>query len=183
MIPLLRINPDIQMIIPKANRDFVANRIQQDRTFPIGLNDGDSVSIKGFTFHGIPAAHNELARDKKGHCKYMGYVIQFGPYTIYHSGDTLWHQAILEALKPFDIDLAILPINGNVPSRRVAGNLDAKEAIKMAKAIKTKMIIPCHYHMFIFNTVDPDGFIQEGKLQKQVFSRVGIRRRVDLFQE
>lgn len=169
LVPIIQANPDIKLIIPEANRDFVAHRIQQDRSFPIGLNDGTSVTIKDFTFHGIPAAHNDLERDKKGQCLYMGYVISFGPYTIYHSGDTLWQSEILAALKPFNIDLALLPINGNIPSRRVAGNLNAVEAVKMAKTINAKMVIPCHYHLFRFNTVDPDEFIQEGKLQQQAF--------------
>lgn len=169
LVPIIQANPGIKLIIPEANRDFVAHRIQQDRSFPIGLNDGNCVTIKDITFHGIPAAHNDLERDEKGQCLYMGYVISFGPYAIYHSGDTLWRSEILAALKPFNIDLALLPINGNMPSRRVAGNLNAAEAVKMAKTINAKMVIPCHYHLFRFNTVDPDEFIQEGKLQQQAF--------------
>ncbi len=170
LIPLLEKNPTIQFVIPEANRAFVANRINQDLSFPLGLNDNKSIKLSsGFTIHGIPAAHNELSRDKNGQCKFMGYVIEFGDYTIYHSGDTLWHDAIITALKPFDIDLAILPINGNRPERRVAGNLEAKEAVKMAKMIGAKMVFPCHYHLFEFNTVEPDEFIAEATLQKQLF--------------
>ncbi|MEZ5042591.1 MAG: MBL fold metallo-hydrolase [Saprospiraceae bacterium] len=169
LVPIIQANPGVKLIIPEANRDFVAHRIHQDRSFPIGLNDGSCITIKDITFHGIPAAHNDLERDEKGQCLYMGYVISFGPYTIYHSGDTLWRSEILAALKPFNIDLALLPINGNIPSRRVAGNLNATEAVKMAKTINAKMVIPCHYHLFRFNTVDPDEFIREGKLQQQAF--------------
>ena len=169
LIPLIEANPEIYMIIPEANRDFVAKRIEKDRDFPTGLNDGQSVTLKGITFHGIPAAHNELERDEKGQCLYMGYVIQFGSYSVYHSGDTLWREKIVESLKPFNIDLAILPINGNVPSRRVAGNLNAKEAVRLAKVVGAGMLIPCHYHMFSFNTVDPDEFILEAERQKQSY--------------
>ena len=144
LIPLLQVNPNLKMIIPEANRDFVTNRIQTERTYPIGLNDNQQVEVAGFTFHGIPAAHNELERDERGNCKFMGYVIQFGSWTIYHSGDTLWHEDIIQALQPFDFDLMILPINGNKPERRVAGNLDAKEAVKLAKMFSAKRLIPCH---------------------------------------
>lgn len=177
LIPLLQVNPDLKMIIPEANREFVANRIQQERDFPIGLNAGESVLVNGITFHGIPAAHNELDRDEKGQCLYMGYVIEFGPYTIYHSGDTLWHEEILKALVPFAIDVAILPINGNVPSRRVAGNLNAEEAVRMAKTVGAKVVIPCHYHMFEFNTVEPDQFaeIAEGENQESYVMQLGER--------
>ncbi len=179
IIPLREVNPNLQMIIPEANRDFVCDRIQSKRSFPIGLNEGESVAVQQFVFHGIPAAHNELARDTLGRCRYMGYVIKAGPFAIYHSGDTLWHQDIIEALKPFDIDLAILPINGNKPERRVAGNLNAHEAAEMAHTIGAKTVIPCHYDMFRFNTADPQTFVDaaERKKQRYVVLRIGERWR------
>lgn len=169
LIPLREVNPQMQLIIPEANREFVANRIKCDINYPLGLNDGKKIEVGAFRFHGIPAAHNELERDEKGNCKYMGYVIQFGPWSIYHSGDTLWREEILEALKAFKIDLAILPINGNKPERRVAGNLDAKEAVNMAKTLKARMVFPCHYDMFSFNTADPADFEKIAKEQAQAY--------------
>ena len=88
LIPVLKNNPEIKFIIPEANRDFVAERLNCNKDFPIGLNDKQSVTIDEFTFHGIPAKHNEIERDANGNCKYMGYVIEFGKYKVYHSGDT-----------------------------------------------------------------------------------------------
>lgn len=169
LIPLLKANPDIAFIIPEANRDFVAERAHCPRDFPTGLNDGQSATIGEFTFTGIPAAHNELERDDYGRCRYMGYVVEFGPWAVYHSGDTLWHEDILLALEPFSIDLALLPINGNKPERRVAGNLDAREAVAMAQAIRARMVIPCHYDMFTFNTADPAEFVLEAQRVGQAF--------------
>jgi len=122
LVPVLKNNPGITMIIPEANRDFVAGRLGCSRDFPVGLNDNESVSIDGFRFHGIPAKHNELERDAAGNCKYMGYVIGFGTYHVYHSGDTLLFDGMEELLRPFHLDLALLPINGNKPERKVAGN-------------------------------------------------------------
>ena len=158
LIPLLRVNPSLQMVFPEANRAFVNKRIRQEEHFGIGLNDGQTVEVAGFKITGIPAAHNELERDAKGQCKFMGYVFQLGPWTIYHSGDTLWRQEILDALAPFNLDVLILPINGHQPERRVAGNLNAAEAIKLTQMTKGKRVIPCHYDMFTFNTVDPAAF-------------------------
>lgn len=167
LLPVLKNNPRIKFIIPEANRDFVANRLQCDTNFPIGMNDGDSVSIDGFTFIGIPAKHNELARDENGNCKFMGFVIQFGKYAIYHSGDTLWFEGMVELLRPFDVDVAILPINGNKPERKVAGNLNGKEALELGKSIGANYVIPCHYDMFTFNTADINDFIIEAKEKAQ----------------
>ncbi len=159
LIPLLKTNPTITFIIPEANRDFIADRIKCPADFPIGLNDGEQVKVKGFTFHGVPAAHNELERDEKGRCKFMGYVVRFGKFSLYHSGDTLWYKGMEQILAPFHPDVAFLPINGNDPARGVAGNLNCAEAALLGKAIGARFVIPHHYNMFSFNTADPGDFV------------------------
>ncbi|MCG2462422.1 MBL fold metallo-hydrolase [Flavobacteriaceae bacterium F89] len=162
LIPILNNNPSIKFIIPEANREFVSNRVQCDLDFPIGMNDdGITVVVNDFRFTGIPAKHNDLARDEDGNCKFMGYVIEFGPYRIYHSGDTLWFEGMEALLKPYRVDIAILPINGNDPSRKVAGNLNCKESANLGKAIDAKYVIPCHYDMFTFNTANVRDFVLE----------------------
>ena len=169
LMPILRNNPGIKFIIPEANREFVADRVKCETNFPIGLTDGQLITVDEFTFHGIPSKHNEIERDEKGNCKYMGYVIQFGDYSIYHSGDTLWYNGMIELLTPFHVDVAILPINGNDPSRKVAGNLNTKEAAELGKAINTRVLIPCHSDMFTFNTADVNEFVAEARKVKQDF--------------
>jgi L-ascorbate metabolism protein UlaG (beta-lactamase superfamily) len=163
LIPVLKNNPKIKFIIPEANRDFVAGRVKCERDFPIGLNDERSITIDEFIFHGIPAKHNEIERDENGNCEYMGYVVEFGKNKIYHSGDTLWFDGMVELLKPFAVEVAILPINGNKPERKVAGNLDCKEAAELGKAIGAGYVIPCHYDMFTFNTADVNDFVIEAE--------------------
>jgi L-ascorbate metabolism protein UlaG (beta-lactamase superfamily) len=169
LIPVLKNNPEINFIIPEANRRFVAERVQCNNNFPVGLNDGQSTTIGDFTFHGIPAKHNEIERDENNNCKYMGYVIEFGGCRIYHSGDTLWFDSMVDLLKPFEVDVAILPINGNDPARGVAGNLNCKEAAHLAQAINAHCAIPCHYNMFTFNTADVNEFAQEAEQINQSY--------------
>ena len=163
LMPILKNNPQIKFIIPEANREFVAERVKCEKDFPIGLNDKKSVTINDFTFHGIPAKHNKIERDENDNCKYLGYVIEFGKYKIYHSGDTLWFDEMVDLLKPFSVDAALLPINGNKPERKVAGNLDCKEAAELGKAINAKNVIPCHYDTFTFNTADVNDFVKEAR--------------------
>ncbi len=167
LMPILKNNPSIKFIIPEANRAFVANRVQCALDFPIGMNDGLSVTVNEFTFIGIPAKHNELARDENGNCKFMGFVIKFGEYSVYHSGDTLWFEGMVELLKPYQVDVAILPINGNDPSRKVAGNLNTEESVELGKAIGADYVIPCHYDMFTFNTADVNDFVTETERRGQ----------------
>ena len=72
-----------------------------------------------------------------------------------------------EILKPFQVDVAILPINGRYPERRVAGNLNGSEAAQLASDIGARCVIPCHYDMFEFNTASPDEFIKACKALDQ----------------
>jgi len=169
LIPILNNNPQIKFIIPEANRNFVAERVKCAIDFSIGLTDGKSITIDGFTFHGIPAKHNEIERDEKGNSRFMGYVIEFGDYSIYHSGDTIWFDEMVDLLKPFAVDVAILPINGNDPSRKVAGNLNTREAAQLGKLINAGVVIPCHYDMFTFNTADVNEFVKEADYLNQKY--------------
>jgi hypothetical protein len=83
----------------------------------------------------------------------MGYIAQFGNYSVYHSGDTLLFEGQEEILKPYKVDIALLPINGNRPERKVAGNLNIttiylnliRKNRKFLKgnAISTRLIIKC----------------------------------------
>lgn len=158
LLPIFANSPQLAFIIPEANRSFVCDRLGCETNLPIGLNDNQRTDIEGFTIHGVPAAHNQVERDEQGHCKYMGFVVSFGRYKVYHSGDTLWYDGLEERLKPFEVDVAFLPINGNKPERRVAGNLDFDEAARLGKAIGAKLTIPHHFHLFAFNTENPENF-------------------------
>lgn len=158
LMPIIQKNADLKFIIPEANRAFVADRIKCSLNFPIGLNDGLSFEYKGIKIMGIPAAHNEVERNQKGECKFMGFIAEFGGFSVYHSGDTLWFEGLEEILKSYSIDVAFLPINGNKPERKVAGNLSFQEAAELGKMADIKCIIPHHYHLFEFNTENPENF-------------------------
>ncbi|MCC9078945.1 MBL fold metallo-hydrolase [Litorilinea aerophila] len=159
LIPLMQVNPGLTLVIPEANRDFVAQRLGCDPAWPLGVDAGRSVTVAGFTFHGVPAAHESLETDEQGRHKFLGYVIQFGRWTLYHSGDTVRYPGMAELLRRWPIDVAILPINGSKPERRVAGNLDGRQAAQLAHDVGARLVIPCHYEMFTFNTASPDEFI------------------------
>lgn len=169
LVPLLRANPNLEMIIPEANREFVCDRLQIPTDIPIGLDAGKTAAAGGFVFHGVPAAHELIEKDQDGRGKFLGYVIQFGGWTVYHSGDTILYPGMAETLRAWPIDVALLPINGVVPERRVAGNLDGREAATLAKEIGARLVIPCHFEMFEFNTSTPDLFMKTAEELGQPF--------------
>jgi L-ascorbate metabolism protein UlaG (beta-lactamase superfamily) len=157
--PLLEMNPQATFIVPAANREFAAKRlaISSERIAPI--DEDQSISASGFTLQAIPSAHESVERDSLGRCLYFGYVIEAGPWTLYHSGDTILWDGLAARLRRWPIDLALLPINGRAPERRVSGNLWGAEAAALARAMGAAVAIPCHYELFEFNTASPDEFV------------------------
>ncbi|MCW5552592.1 MAG: MBL fold metallo-hydrolase [Verrucomicrobiae bacterium] len=171
LLPLLAANPQAKLLIPRANRTLVLERLGQVGSSLVELDAGESVRVAGVTFHGIAAAHNTVERDAHGCCRFLGYVAEMAGRTLYHSGDTLLHDQLIPSLKRYQPDVAFLPINGNQPERRVAGNLTGREAAQLAWDIKAGVAIPHHFDMFEFNTASPDEFVAECR-------RLGQRARV-----
>ena len=170
---LLNANPSVEILVPEANRAFAADRLGVAPERLRGINTELAVAMGGFTFHAVPAAHNELETDAHGCHRYLGYVVEAGSWTFYHSGDTLRYPGMAELLRCWKIDLALLPINGDKPERRVAGNLDGREAAILARDIGAGVVIPCHYDLFEFNTASPEEFAAECRAIGQPFCVLG----------
>ena len=177
--PILARNPSLKLVIPEANRGFVADRLKIDRAMPIGLDDGSAVELSGIRFSGVASAHETVERDEHGRVKALGYILQFGDWSLYHSGDTLRYEGMTEKLRPFAVDVALLPINGRAPERRVAGNLSGSEAARLAHDIDAKLAIPCHFEMFEFNTATPDAFADTCQSLGQAFRVLRCGERFD----
>ena len=174
LIPLLEKKPDTKLLIPAANKEFVMERLGP--TFAqrlIEVNERALVTVADIEITGIPSAHPTVERDDAGRCRFLGYVISWGGLTLYHSGDTLLHPGLLPFLQAFPIDLALLPINGDHPERRVAGNLDGPQAARLAHDAEARLVIPCHFDLFEFNTASPEDFVSECQRLNQPFKILG----------
>ncbi len=156
LIPLLAAaRHDVSILVPAANRLFAAKRLGLAPDQLLTLDEGQSIETKSFDITAVAAAHDKLETDEKGRFLYLGYVVRAGPWTVYHSGDTVVYPGMAEVLRPHGIDVAILPINGKV------GNMNGLDAARLAKDMGAKLVIPCHYEMFEFNTASPEDFIVE----------------------
>ncbi len=167
--PLVAVNPGIAIICPEANKSLVSERTGKAADYLTGLTENSEITKGVFHFYGIAAAHNSIDRDENGNCKYMGYVVRFGRWTIYHSGDCLLYEGLIEKIRPFNPDFVLLPINGNDPARGVAGNMNIDEAVFFARSVNASWLIPCHYDMFSFNTADPEEFARAAIRAQQPF--------------
>ena len=174
LLPIARASTHLRLILPASLTDAATDRLGPDARITFAtLDDGTSTGCGPFHCTGIAAAHNSIERDALGQCRFLSFLVRFGPFTIWHSGDTLWHDALPAALIAARPDVVFVPINGNDPSRGVAGNLNGTEAAALAKACGARLAIPHHFGMFAFNTASPDEFTAACSRLNQPFLVLG----------
>jgi len=150
-------NPHARFVVPRACRETaLARGIPGDRV--ITVNAGERVQVASeLAVRALASAHEELLTDERGNHQYLGYVMEFGDAVIYHSGDCVPYPGIADQLAELTIDLAILPVNGRDDHRRrngVPGNFTFSEAASLCVRAGIRSMIPCHFGMFDFNTLD-----------------------------
>jgi L-ascorbate 6-phosphate lactonase len=117
------------------------------------------------SFHGLtfpPVVYSFGKEISDGLYRYLGYVVELNGVRLYHAGDTLIFDGLIEQLKGFNLDLALLPINGRSYFREqqnLIGNLDEREAADLAAAAGIKAVIPAHYEIFATNVGRPGFFV------------------------
>lgn len=170
------------LIAPESIRDLAAGRAGLPEERVVGMDAGESVILTPWRITATPAAHEALDVDEWGRHLYLGYIVRVGDWTIYHSGDCVVFDGLSENLRATGVDLALLPINGRDPVRRVAGNMTGAEAAALAADAEIGLVIPCHYDMFEFNTASPDEFVRECARLKvnQRIPRCGTRETLRL---
>ena len=97
----------------------------------------------------------------------VGFGRQPGHSEIYE--EMLRYEGMENWLTRQPVDVALLPINGDDPARGVAGNLDGPQAARLARDIGARLVIPCHYEMFEFNTANPAVFAEACRALDQPF--------------
>jgi L-ascorbate metabolism protein UlaG (beta-lactamase superfamily) len=178
--PLAAANPGFRLYLPPPIIPEAKKRLGDADVVFCGTGDHNRHAEGDWELSGVIARHNEVLRDEHGHCHYTGFIVKCGPFTIYHSGDTLWHDDIVKATREQRCDLMLLPINGHKPERRVAGNLNGTEAAALAKAGGAGHVVPCHYDMFEFNTETPDEFVGACERLRQPFQVMRCGGRLEL---
>jgi len=90
--------------------------------------------------YAVPSAHPKLDWTPAAGYPYLGYLIRFGRWTIYHAGDCAAYSELATHLKPFNVSVALLPVGGK--------NLSVNQAAQLAEDIGAKWVVPMHYGTF-----------------------------------
>jgi len=153
-----RIRP-LSLVVPVANLARACDMLGDLGPLFSPINAGETITLGGIQVTAVPAAHTAIEHDAHGHHLYLGYVLTVGRHRVYHSGDTVWHDDVLAAVRAARPEIVLLPINGHDPARGVAGNLDGDEAARFARAVGASLAIPHHFDLFAFNTASPAPFV------------------------
>jgi L-ascorbate metabolism protein UlaG (beta-lactamase superfamily) len=157
VLPISKASPACRFVVPLAVTAWLAELgLPADRVLAVAVDDPQEVV--GVKFVSIPAAHETLDFDPELGYPYRGYVVTLGGVTIYHAGDCVPYDGLVERLRSLDVDIALLPINGRDYfrlSRGFAGNFTYREAAELVMAIDADLLIPMHVGMHLANTEHP----------------------------
>jgi L-ascorbate 6-phosphate lactonase len=83
---------------------------------------------------------------------HTGMLLEFANgIRFYNTGDTAYAER-MKALLPVEVDVCTICINGGFH------NLSATESAAIVKAIRPRVVIPCHYDMMVCNVGSPEMF-------------------------
>lgn len=149
-----RKNPGLKIIAPR----HVLDALDVPEALKVRLSDYERCKIGSAEITAVPVAHMSYESSSPGYSRYYGYVVRIAGTVLFHSGDTISTDRLKEDLKrlgPFDYSM--IPINGRDEERArkgIIGNTDAEEAIDLAIAAGTSVLIPCHFDLVSGNVAD-----------------------------
>lgn len=149
--------PGLPFVVPAACMALARERIGAQARLIAADADRALAPLAGLELTVFPAAHETLETDAEGHHRFLGYGIAAGGLCIYHSGDSIPFDGLAQRVAAFGAQICLLPVNGRDATRRadgVPGNFHLDEALALAR--DCPFLVPHHFGMFAFNTIDPD---------------------------
>src|SRR6266702_874058 len=160
--------PNARVVVPSPIQEQVtALGIPDERVLGVQPDEEHDLGLcKLFAvpaMHGLkaPPAHYGFDFVEQGGqrlYRYLGYIIEMAGIRIYHAGDSLVYDGLVERLRNLHIDIALLPINGRSYFREqqdLVGNMDEREAADLAATAGIPLLVPTHYEMFAANLGRP----------------------------
>ncbi|MDW5265988.1 MULTISPECIES: MBL fold metallo-hydrolase [Acidobacteriaceae] len=129
---------------------FDSMRVYQECGIPLSscrlIHPGEMVSIGSSVTVQATFALPTDATD----LNHTGMLFQFSNgISFYNSGDTAYSEG-LTSLLPTDVEICAICINGGFH------NLSPMQAATIAKAIRPRVVLPCHYDMMVNNVGSPE---------------------------
>lgn len=137
----------------------------------VGAQPEADVNLKGLTIHPLRARHGVNVSDaynfgerlSGGLVRYLGYVFELGGVRVYHAGDCVPYDGQVQQLKALRPQVVCLPINGRdffrESEHNIVGNMDFREATRLAHDIGAELLVPMHWELFPQNRGFPGDLV------------------------
>jgi L-ascorbate 6-phosphate lactonase len=167
---IARVAPRATFVVPAPIVTMATDLgISEERI--VGARVGEAIRLNDLTLVPVPALHGihmadaytDGAEESGGLVRFMGYIVEASGIRLYHAGDSLVFDGLVDILRPLGIDVALLPINGRSyfrEQRDLVGNMDARDAFELAEQIGAGLLIPIHYDAFPYNLGYPDHLLE-----------------------
>jgi L-ascorbate metabolism protein UlaG (beta-lactamase superfamily) len=133
-------SPRAKVVLPKSTADAAH---AQGIEYPRMTTTDSDLRIEYFKdnlygrIYAVPSAHPHLDWTAPGGYPYLGYLIRFGRWTVYHAGDGVRYDTLAERLRPYNVNVALLPVGGK--------NFSVSDAAQLAEDIGATWLVPMHY--------------------------------------
>jgi L-ascorbate metabolism protein UlaG (beta-lactamase superfamily) len=166
------------LVVPRPLLAELASELGLPPDRLVGAQPDTPIERLGVRISPVPACHGvnvadaytfgEDLTDSNGLVRYLGYVVELGGVRVYHAGDCIPYAGQVERLRALEPQVALLPINGRdffrETEHNIVGNMDYREAARLASDIGVQLLIPMHWELFAHNRGYPDhlvGYVAE----------------------
>lgn len=158
-------HPETRFYVPQGVMSEISALIEPFRERVKGLRQSRTSELfPDLSVTAIAAAHDHYETDEDGNEKALGYLFHCGRLNLFHAGDTLATDRLVNEVSACGkIHAAFLPINGRDWVREgnhIIGNMTPQEAALFADLISCDTVFPVHYDMMIGNEENPLIFAQ-----------------------
>jgi L-ascorbate 6-phosphate lactonase len=136
--PILTASPRSKLVIPKSLAAH-AHSLGIPYHRMVTTDSGLRVEFLDDRIYAVPSAQPELDWTAIGGYPYLGYLVRFGGITIYHPGDCVPYDGIVDRLRPYSVTVALLPIAGRPRAFEIA------EAAELGEQIGARWLVPMNY--------------------------------------
>jgi L-ascorbate metabolism protein UlaG (beta-lactamase superfamily) len=159
------------LVLPRPLVDEVTSELGLPAERVIGAQPDEAIHRAGVKIYPVPARHGVNVSDaydfgeglSNGLVRYLGYVVEIAGVRVYHAGDCIPYPGQVERVKALQPHLALLPINGRdffrESERNLVGNMDEREAARLANDMGAHMLIPMHWELFAHNRGFPQDLV------------------------
>jgi L-ascorbate metabolism protein UlaG (beta-lactamase superfamily) len=159
------------LVVPRPLVDQACSEFDLPAERVVGAQPEAVIEREGVRVHPVPARHGIDVSDaytfgeelSDGLVRYLGYVVEIGGVRAYHAGDCIPYVGQAERLKTLRPYVALLPINGRdffrETEHNIVGNMDSREAARLASDIGAEVLVPMHWELFAHNRGFPGDLV------------------------